>query len=73
LQLLLPLYREGMQADAEQYLHLLRGHRIARLQTVNSGQSGADPYAGRFAALGVVAGEWDMAFLGGIQGCDLPS
>jgi hypothetical protein len=31
LQLLLPLCGEGMQADAEQRLHLLRGHRIAGL------------------------------------------
>ena len=72
-ELLLPLRREGMQADAEQRLHLLCGHRIAGLQSVDAGQPGADPNPGCFAALGVVAGERDMTFLGGIQGCDLPS
>ena len=73
LQLLLSLYREGMQADAEQRLHLLRGHRISGVQTVDPGQPGADPHTGCFATLGVVAGEWDVAFLGRIQRRDLPS
>ena len=71
-ELLLPLRREGMQADAEQRLHLLRRYRIAGLQTVDPGQPGADPNARCFATLGVVAGEWDVAFLGHIQGRDLP-
>ena len=72
MQLLLPLRGEGMQADAEQRLHLLRGHRIASLQTVDPGQPGADPHTGALTALGVVAGERDVAFLGRIQRRDLP-
>jgi hypothetical protein len=59
--------------NAEQRLHLLRRHRIAGLQAVDPGQSGANPHTGCFATLGVVAGERDVAFLGGIQGRDLPS
>jgi hypothetical protein len=38
LQLLLSLRGERMQAYAEQRLHLLRGHRVADLQTVDAGQ-----------------------------------
>jgi hypothetical protein len=65
--------REGMQAHAEQRLHLLRGHRIPGLQTVDPGQPGTDPHTRCFATLAVVAGEWNVAFLGRIQGRDLPS
>jgi len=36
-ELLLPLRREGMQADAEQRLYLLRRYRIAGLQAVDPG------------------------------------
>jgi len=66
LQLLLPLHREGMQADTEQCPHLLPSHRIAGLQTVDPSQPSADPNTGALAALGVVAGEWDVALLGRI-------
>ena len=72
MQLLLPLRGEGMEADAEQCPHLLRSHRIASLETVDPGQSGADPHTGALTALGVVAGERDMAFLGRIQRRYLP-
>ena len=72
LQLLLPLRGEGMQADAEQRLHLLRSHRIASLQTVDPGQPGTDPHTGALTALGVVAGERDVALLGRIQRRYLP-
>jgi hypothetical protein len=72
-QLPLPLRGEGMQANAEQRLHLLRGHRISGVQTVDTSQPGADPHAGALTQLGVVAGERNVAFLGRIQGRDLPS
>ena len=66
MQLLLPLRGERMEADAEQCPHLLRSHRIANLQTVDPSQSRPDPHTGVLTALGVVAGERDMALLGRI-------
>ena len=72
LQLLLPLRRQGMQTDPEQRLHLLRCHRIANPQTVDAGQPRPDPNPGGLTALGVVAGERDIALLGRVQGRYLP-
>jgi hypothetical protein len=72
LQLLLPLRGERMEADAEQCPHLLRSHRIANLQTVDPSQSRPDPHTGVLTALGVVAGERDMALLGRIERRYLP-
>jgi hypothetical protein len=36
---------EWVQATPEQVPHLLRGHRIASVQTVYAVQAGADPHA----------------------------
>jgi hypothetical protein len=41
-----PLLREWVQPASEQVAHLLRGYRIASVQTVNPGQTGADPRPG---------------------------
>jgi hypothetical protein len=71
-ELLLSLHREGMQAHAEQRLHLLRSHLIPGLHTVDAGQPRADPYTRCLTTLGVVAGEWNAAFFGRIQGRHLP-
>src|SRR5215217_474921 len=62
-----------MKTDAEQRLHLLRCHRIANLQTVDASQPGTNPNARALTALGVVAGEWDVALLGRIHHRYLPS
>jgi hypothetical protein len=66
-ELLHPQLCQRVQAAAEQGPHLLRSHRIAGLQTVDAGQPGADPHTWALTALGVIAGERDMALLGRIE------
>src|SRR4029453_16808488 len=63
---------QRVQAGAEQRLHLLRGHRVAGVEAVDSVQAGADPHPWRLTAFGVVRRQPDVTFLGRIQGRDLP-
>ena len=71
-QLLQPLRRQRMHPYAEQRPHLLRSHRVVRLQTVNSGHAGSDPRARRLAPLGIVGRECYMTLSGSVEGRHLP-
>ncbi len=66
------LLGEGVEAGAEQGLHLFDGDDVARLQSVDAGQAGADPGAWGFALLRVVGREPGVSLLGGVHGGDLP-
>ena len=59
-------------AGAEQGLHLLGGHQVAGVQTVDAGHPGADPHARGLALLGVVGRQPGVALLGGVHRSDLP-
>jgi hypothetical protein len=61
-----------MQAGAEQSPHLLRGDRIPSVEAVDAGQARSDPGSRSLSAFGVVRGQPDMTFLGGIQRRYLP-
>jgi hypothetical protein len=70
--LLEPQLGQRMQPAPEQGSHLLRRHRIADIQTVDSVHAGADPHPGRLAPFGVVRGEPGAPLVGRVQGSDLP-
>ena len=50
-----------------------RGDLVTRLDTVKGGESGAEPDAGGFAALGVIIGQPGMALVGRVVHRNLPS
>ena len=66
------LLREGVHSGAEQVLHLLGGHLVAGVQTVDAGHPRPQPHAGALAALGVVGRQTEVALLGGVLHRDLP-
>jgi hypothetical protein len=72
VQLLQPCLGQRMQPAPEQSPHLLRRHRIAHVQTVDTRHAGPDPHPGRLAPLGVIRGEPDVSLVGRVQGSDLP-
>ena len=67
-----PLGRERVVSGPEQRQHLLRGHHVPGIEAVDAGHPGTHPDTGDLAALGVVAGQPDVALVGGVQGSDLP-
>jgi hypothetical protein len=71
-QLLQPQLGQRMQPTPEQSTHLLRRHRIAHVQTVDTCHAGTDPHPRRLTPLGVVRGEPDVSLVGRVQGSDLP-
>ena len=71
-QLLEPQLGQRMQPAPEQSAHLLRRHRVADVQTVDSLHAGTDPHPGRLAPFGVVRGEPGVPLVGRVQGSDLP-
>ncbi len=66
------LLREGVHSGAEQVLHLLGGHLVAGVQTVDAGHPRPQPHAGALAALGAVGRQTEVALLGGVLHRDLP-
>ena len=71
-QLLEPQLGQRMQPAPEQSAHLLRRHRVADVQTVDTLHAGTDPHPGRLAPFGVVRGEPGVSLVGRVQGSDLP-
>jgi hypothetical protein len=61
-----------MYAGAEERPHLLSGDRIPSVEATDAGHAGADPCSRSLSAFGVVGGQPDVAFFGGIQRRDLP-
>lgn len=52
------LAHERVRLGAERVLHLLGRHLIVDLQAVDTGESSADPSAGRLALQRVIVGQW---------------
>jgi hypothetical protein len=48
---------EGVAALGEQQPHLLPGHHVADLETIDPGDAAAYPASRRFTSLGVVGGK----------------
>jgi hypothetical protein len=67
-----PLRRQWMHPRPEQSPHLLRGDRVPGVQAVNANQASANPHPRALATLGVVGGQANMTFRGGIQRRHLP-
>ena len=72
VQLLQLCLGQRMQPAPKQSAHLLRRHRIADIQTVDTCHAGTDPHSRRLAPLGVIRRQAGMTLLGRIQGSDLP-
>jgi hypothetical protein len=56
----------------QQSAHLLRRHRVADIQTVDTCHAGTDPHPGRLAPLGVIRSQPGASLVGRVQGSDLP-
>jgi len=65
-QLLEPQLSQRMQPAPEQSAHLLRRHRVADVQTVDSLHAGTNPHPGRLTPCRVIRGQPDMTLRTGV-------
>jgi hypothetical protein len=72
VQLPQPCLGQRMQPAPEQSPHLLRRHRVANVQTIDSLHAGTNPHPGRLAPFGVIRGKPAVSLVGRVQGSDLP-